>query len=364
MTTAPARRDLQPFGVYLHVPFCAHRCDYCAFATWTDRGHMVDDYLHALTVEIDRAREVGLPPATSVFVGGGTPSLVDPAALAAVLGHVERSSGAETTVECNPESLTAEHVEAYRRAGVNRISLGVQSMVPSVLDALGRRHDPAAVVRAVELARRGGVENLNLDVIYGGAGETLDQWRATLHAVIDLAPDHVSAYALTVEPGTPLAADAARHPDDDDQAAKYVLTTELLGEAGFEWYEISNWARPGKRCRHNLLYWAQGDYRGFGCAAHSHERGRRWWNLRTPERYVEAVRAGRSVEAGDEQLDDGARRVEALQLAVRTVDGVPADALAPDDVALLGDLVERVDERIVLTPAGRLLANEVAVRLR
>jgi putative oxygen-independent coproporphyrinogen III oxidase len=364
MTSSPSRRDLQTFGVYLHVPFCAHRCDYCAFATWTDRAHLVDDYLQALTREIATAREVGLVPATSVFVGGGTPSLVAPEALAAVLDGIPRTPDAEMTVECNPETVTAGHVEAYRSVGVNRLSLGVQSMVPSVLDALGRRHDPTTVARAVDLARSGGVDNLNLDVIYGGAGETLEQWRTTLQEVIELEPDHVSAYALTVEAGTPLADDPVRHPDDDDQAAKYVLATEMLGAAGYEWYEISNWARPGKRCRHNLLYWAQGDYRGFGCAAHSHEQGRRWWNVRTPERYIDAVRAGRSPEGGAESLDVGERRVEALQLAVRTVDGVPDDALAPDDLELLGDLVERVDERIVLTPAGRLLANEVSVRLR
>jgi oxygen-independent coproporphyrinogen-3 oxidase len=363
MTSSPTRRDARPFGVYLHVPFCAHRCDYCAFATWTDRAHLVDAYLDALTLDIAAARRAGLPPATSVFVGGGTPSLVDPEALALVIDGVPRTEDAEVTVECNPETVTAAHIEAYTDVGVNRLSLGVQSMVPSVLSALGRRHAPTSVVDAIDLARLGGVHNLNLDVIYGGVGETIEQWQTTLHEVIALEPDHVSAYALTVEAGTPLAADPARHPDDDDQAAKYVLATDMLAAAGYEWYEISNWSRPGKRCRHNLLYWAQGDYRGFGCAAHSHAHGRRWWNVRTPERYIERVGNGRAPEAGAESLDAGARRVEALQLAVRTVDGVPGDALTPDDLEVLGELVERVDERIVLTPAGRLLANEVSVRL-
>jgi oxygen-independent coproporphyrinogen-3 oxidase len=220
------------------------------------------------------------------------------------------------------------------------------------------------VVAAVGMARAGGVENLNLDVIYGAVGESTGDWQRTIDEVIGLDPEHVSAYALTVEPGTPLAADASRHPDDDAQAEKYAVVTDALAAAGYEWYEISNWSRPGRQCRHNLLYWAQGDYRGFGCAAHSHEDGRRWWNVRTPERYVEAVRGGGSVVAGEEELDDDVRRLEGLQLALRTQGGVPTSALAPDDRRALTGLVAQVDDRVVLTPAGRLMANEVAVRLR
>jgi oxygen-independent coproporphyrinogen-3 oxidase len=364
MTSPPERRDDQPFGVYLHIPFCAHRCDYCAFATWADRGHLIDEYLAALATEVREAIAEGVPPATSVFVGGGTPTLVDPRRLAAIVGSVPTADGAEVTVECNPESLTPAHVEAYLEAGVDRLSLGVQSMVPSVLRSLGREHAVSNVVAAVGMARAGGVENLNLDVIYGAVGESTGDWQRTIDEVIGLDPDHVSAYALTVEPGTPLAADASRHPDDDAQAEKYAVVTDALAAAGYEWYEISNWSRPGRQCRHNLLYWAQGDYRGFGCAAHSHEDGRRWWNVRTPERYVEAVRGGGSVVAGEEELDDDVRRLEGLQLALRTQGGVPTSALAPDDRRALTGLVAQVDDRVVLTPAGRLMANEVAVRLR
>jgi coproporphyrinogen III oxidase-like Fe-S oxidoreductase len=231
-----------------------------------------------------------------------------------------------------------------------------------VLAGLGRTHDVANVERAVQSARRVGFDSFNLDLIYGGAGESAADWQVTLDRLLELDPPHVSAYALTVEAGTPLAADAARHPDDDDQADKYLMAEAVLGAAGYEWYEISNWARPGHRCQHNLLYWCQGDYRGFGCAAHSHRAGRRWWNLRTPERYLETVVAGGSAEGGFEHLDDEARRIEGLQLALRMVDGVPGDALAvePD----LEGLVEWHGGRAQLTVSGRLLANEVAIRLR
>jgi oxygen-independent coproporphyrinogen-3 oxidase len=368
MTSPPTRRDDlghgAGFGAYLHIPFCAHRCDYCAFATWTDRGHLVDRYLDAVGREIQRSVEAGLPAPTSIFVGGGTPTSVDPHRLAGLVAALPATPGAEITVECNPESLTGGHVAAYRTAGVNRLSIGVQSMAPAVLQALGRRHDPDRVAHAVDLARRGGIDDINLDVIYGAAGETVADWSATLRAVVDLAPTHVSAYALTVEAGTPLAADRSRHPDDDDQAEKYVIATDVLGEAGYEWYEISNWSRPGRRCRHNLLYWSQGDYRGFGCAAHSHERGRRWWNVRTPDRFIELIERGESAEGGAEELEDEARRLERLQLSLRTAAGVPEDALTDADADALAALIERVDDRVVLTRAGRMLANEVAVRLR
>jgi oxygen-independent coproporphyrinogen-3 oxidase len=233
-----------------------------------------------------------------------------------------------------------------------------------VLEALGRTHDPEAVARAVGLARDAGVRSLNLDLIYGGAGESVADWERTLDAVVELEPAHVSAYALTVEAGTPLAADLERHPDDDDQADKYLVAEERLGGAGLTNYEISNWAHDGHRCRHNELYWAQGDYRGFGCAAHSHRTGRRWWNLRTPERYIEAVQAGASTEAAGETLEADRRRIEGLQLALRTSEGVPVDALAAEDREVLDELLVEHDGRLLLTVPGRLLANEVAIRLR
>ena len=352
--------DAAPFGVYVHVPFCAARCDYCAFATWTDRHHLTEPYLAACGRDLSRHVERGMPAATSIFFGGGTPSMVPAADLVRLLAAVPQLSGCEVTVECNPDTITAELVETYRAGGVNRVSLGVQSMAPHVLRALGRTHDRANVTRAVELVRAAGFDTFNLDLIYGGAGESLDDWRRTLEEALALEPPHVSAYALTVEPGTPLAADASRHPDDDDQADKYLAAAERLEAAGLGWYEISNWARLGHECRHNQLYWSMGDYQGIGCAAHSHRSGRRFWNVRTPDRYIDLVAAGASPEAAGETLAPHERALEALQLAVRTRRGVPHETLDPLEVP---GLVEPRGDRWVLTLPGRLLANEVAVRL-
>ncbi len=349
------------FGLYLHVPFCRHRCDYCAFATWTDRAHLAERYLAACRRQIEEAAP-GLPPVTSVFVGGGTPTLVDPHLLVDVLAAVPLADGAEVSIECNPDDLDRARAEVYAAGGVTRLSIGVQSMVPEVLATLGREHDPANVRRAVEAAHGAGLPT-NVDLVYGAAGETLEQWATTVDASIALEPAHVSAYALTVEAGTPLADDPARHPDDDTQADQYQLATDRLGAAGFEWYEISNWARPGHECRHNLLYWTEGEYLAVGCAAHGHRDGRRYWNHRTPERYVAAVEAGRSPESGSERLGADERRVEGLQLAIRTRDGVAGHEVGDEVVTELEGLIERRADRVVLTPAGRLLANEVAIRL-
>ncbi len=303
-----------------------------------------------------------LPLVTSVFVGGGTPTRVDPSALLAVLAELPVAPGAEVTVEANPEDLDPARVATYAAGGVTRLSIGVQSFVPHVLEALGRRHPVEAVAPAVAAARDAGL-HVNLDLIYGGAGETRDDWATTVHRAVALEPDHVSAYALTVEAGTPLAADPDRHPDDDDQADKYDTVTDLLGEAGYAWYEISNWARPGHECRHNLLYWSMGEYVALGCAAHGHRHGERYWHVRTPERYLAAVEEGRSPVAGSERLDPERRALEALQLSLRTRAGVPLDALPPADREEMADLLTPNGDRLVLTRAGRLLANEVALRL-
>jgi oxygen-independent coproporphyrinogen-3 oxidase len=356
---------VRPFGIYVHVPFCAARCDYCAFATWTDRDPLMADYAAACVAELERARvEEALPPATSVYVGGGTPSRLPAPLLGEILAAVQRSPGAEVTAECNPEDASAARFDAWRAAGVTRVSFGVQSLVPHVLASLGRRHGTADVARAVALAGEAGFGSFGVDLIIGAAAERDADIAATVEAVLALEPrpPHVSAYLLTVEPGTPLWRDPARHPDDDASARRYELLAGALEDAGYRWYEVSNWAVPGHECRHNALYWAQGDYRGIGCAAHSHSRGRRWWNVRTPERYIEAIRAGRSATAGAEVLDEEQRRFEALALALRTSEGVPA-AVVPDDPDLAGLVVRRGD-RAVLSVRGRLLANEVTARLR
>jgi oxygen-independent coproporphyrinogen-3 oxidase len=328
---------------------------------------LTGDYVAACRAEVVGA---GLPAASSVYFGGGTPSLLDPTDLGAILRAIPVTANAEVTVECNPETVTVDRLHAYRGAGVTRLSFGVQSMVPSVLAALGRTHNPSSVHAAVVAAGEAGfARRYSVDLIYGAVGESRDDWRRTLEDVLalDPPPAHVSAYALTPEAGTPLGRDRARHPDPDDQADKYLEADRFLSGAGLGWYEVSNWAQPGAECRHNQLYWSQGDYRGIGCSAHSHQRGvgtgsRRWWNVRTPDRYVRLVTEGQSPVAAEEVLDENNRRGEKLELALRTRQGVPTDALADDPV--LDSLVTRVGGRAVLTVQGRLLTNEVAVRLR
>ena len=274
-------------------------------------------------------------------------------------------------MECNPETVTAAKLAEYKAGGVTRLSFGAQSMVPHVLASLGRQHAPGSVKRAVELAGEAGYAGaFNVDLIFGAAGETMADWQASLDAVLGLEPRpaHISAYALTVEPGTPLATQPARHPSDDDQAEKYMLTEAVLSGAGFEWYEISNWSMPGARCAHNLLYWSQGEYLGIGCAAHSHRVGpdgsaRRWWNVRTPERYCRLIESGGSAEAAGETLDPGLRDWEELVLSLRTSAGVPS-AAAPEELYDAGLVqLQAGGATAVLTPRGRLLANEVAIKL-
>jgi oxygen-independent coproporphyrinogen-3 oxidase len=348
----------------VHIPFCRFRCDYCAFATFTDRDHLMDAYVAACTTEIVRARtEEEWPAATSVYFGGGTPSRLPAPALVGILDATVRTGDAEVTVECNPEDVTPERLAVYRAGGVTRISLGVQSMVPHVLAGLGRRHGTTEAREAAAAVAEAGFRSWSMDLILGGAGERDADWERSLREVVGLSdpPPHLSAYALTVEPGTPLAADRRRHPDEDGQAGRYETAERILTAAGYEWEEISNWSRPGHRCRHNGLYWDQGDYRGIGSAAHSHRAGRRWWNLRTPDRYVRAVEEGRPVTAGEEVLTDEQRRFEALALALRTPAGVPDRALPPHRD--LAGLVERADGRAVLTVRGRLLANAVSTHL-
>ena len=302
-----------------------------------------------------------MPIADTVFVGGGTPTLVPAEALARVIEAIPKTLDAEVTVECNPDDVTLEMMQLYAAAGVNRISLGVQSMVPSVLLSLGRTHVPANVERAVAAIRSAGITSYNLDLIYGGAGERLADWERTLRGALALGPTHVSAYALTVEAGTPLALQPERHPDDDDLADKYELADDILRGAGLGNYEVSNWSLPGHECRHNLVYWHQGDYQGFGCAAHSHRNGRRFWNVRTPDRYIDLIKHGLPVEASGEELAPDERRLEGLQLQLRLREGVEREAL---DGESLPGLVELHDDRWTLTRHGRLMANAVSLHLR
>ena len=337
--------------------------------------------------EIGAAVDAGLPAATSVFFGGGTPSRLTAEQLTSILEVVPRAVDAEVTVECNPEDADVVRLARWRRAGVTRVSFGVQSMVPAVLAALGRRHTPDSVPRAVEAAAEAGLGgSYSVDLIFGAVGESMGDWERSVQAVLalDPSPAHVSAYGLIAEPGTPLGSDPTRHPDPDKQAAEYEWLDAVLEAAGYSWYEISNWSRPGAACRHNQLYWAQGEYRGFGCAAHSHEvrpdgAARRWWNVRTPERYLRSLAEGTSPVGGEEILGAELRAVEALELGLRTAAGV-AVADLPDGVEgeleMLAELAlvtlvpagrdrlgQPMGPRLRLTRRGRLLASEVTLRL-
>ncbi len=378
----------RPLGFYVHVPFCSVRCGYCDFNTYTaaDLGDVAGasraTYADAAVEEVRIARrvlgEVDVPVET-VFFGGGTPTLLPPAHLLRVLEAIREEfglrDGAEVTTESNPDSVTADDLASLRAGGVNRISFGMQSAVRPVLAVLDRTHDPARVPQVVAWARRAGFDQVSLDVIYGTPGESIAQWRATLDAVLDLQPDHVSAYALIVEEGTALARQVARGelpmPDDDDLADKYELADWVLGDAGYSWYEVSNWARgEAARCRHNLGYWTGADWWGVGPGAHSHVGGVRWWNVKHPAAYGARLAGRTSPAAAREVLDPETRRVERVLLESRLATGLEVEVLdgggrkAVEDLESDG-LVERrrpgvgVGNRVLLTPRGRLLADAV-----
>ena len=369
----------EAFGLYVHIPFCRRRCDYCAFATWSDRYELWPRYVGACVADARRLGGFGRGPATSVFFGGGTPSLLPADALLGILDALRESvgvaPGAEVTVECNPETVSAAKLADLRAGGVTRLSFGAQSMVPHVLASLGREHDPASVVTAARLAGEAGFAGTySVDLIFGAAGETLADWRASLEGVLalDPAPAHVSAYALTVEPGTPLASDPARHPDDDDQADKYLLADQVLGDAGLQWYEISNWVPSGGALYPQPALLGAGRVPGAGLqppiptSLSPDGSARRWWNVRTPERYCGLVDDKADVEAAGETLLPGQRAAEALVLSLRTSAGVPAEVV-PEELYERGLVApgegRQGSGRAVLTLRGRLLANEVAVRL-
>jgi oxygen-independent coproporphyrinogen-3 oxidase len=355
---------MNQFGAYVHIPFCAHRCDYCAFATYSDRDHLMSRYVEAVIAEIEAAKTEGLPVATSVFFGGGTPSRLSAEELLRILDAIPRSDDAEVTVECNPEDATQERLGAYRAGGVNRMSFGVQSTQPAVLADLGRRHGIMAHREVSEAVTAAGFSTWNMDLIVGSRAESLDDVRRTLRDLLSLEhpPPHISCYALTPEPATPLGRDPNRHPDEDATADAYDLVGEVLATEGYLWEEISNWAKPGHECRHNHVYWEHGDYVGFGSAAHSHQHGRRFWNVRTPDRYIELIEKGESPLGGEEFLDESTQQFERDSLAMRTSHGVPLEAF--DSLEEIAHLVSVDEGRVTLTPKARLVANQVIVRLK
>lgn len=371
------------FGVYLHVPFCRVRCGYCDFNTYTAselRGARQDDFADTLAAEVRLAGGVmdavgGRRAASTVFFGGGTPTLLPPGDLATMLDAVRAefgiADGAEVTVEANPDTVDDAVMQTLASAGITRVSIGMQSARPHVLAALDRTHDPANVATAVAAARRAGLD-VSLDLIYGAPGESLDDWRASLDAATALEPDHISAYALIVEDGTKLArqirSGVVEEPSDDLQADMYELADELLAAAGYDWYEVSNWSRGvAHRSRHNLAYWRGTDWWGFGPGAHSHVAGLRWWNVKHPAAYAQRLAAKESPAAARERPDETARRLESVLLRSRIREGLAVSELLGEGrravASLIADgLVEGADAvrgRIVLTRRGRLLADAV-----
>jgi oxygen-independent coproporphyrinogen-3 oxidase len=379
---AAASDSRGPFGIYVHVPFCAARCGYCDFNTYTPSelagsGVSPDGWLEAVRREIERAAAVvGSRAVDTVFVGGGTPSLLGAARLGEVLDAVRGAfglaPGAEVTTESNPESTSPSFFAGLTDAGFTRVSLGMQSAAPHVLRVLERRHTPGRAVAAARDARAAGLEHVNLDLIYATPGETDDDLRASLDAAIGAGVDHVSAYALIVEDGTAMARRVARGelpaPDDDVAAARYELIDDRLSAAGLGWYEVSNWAAsPGAECRHNLGYWLDGDWWGVGPGAHSHLGGARWWNVKHPARYAALVATGEAPEAGREELTADERATERVMLRLRLASGLPLDLLdGPGRAAAaraaadgLLDPAALDGGRAVLTRRGRLLADGV-----
>lgn len=371
----------RPFGVYVHVPFCARRCGYCDFNTYTAAelggGASQREYAALAEREVRLARRVlgdARLPASTVFFGGGTPTLLPVADLARLLDVVRAEFGladdAEVTTEANPDSVDERSLAGLAEAGFTRVSFGMQSAVPHVLGVLDRTHDPCRVPRVVRWARAAGLCGVNLDLIYGAPGESADDWQRSLDAAVATRPDHVSAYALVVEEGTRLAARVRRGelpaPDDDVLADRYLEADAALARAGLAWYEVSNWAScAAQRSRHNQLYWSDADWWGVGPGAHSHVRGTRWWNVRHPRAYAARLHHGRSPAAAREVLDAEARRVERVMLGIRVAEGLRLDELGPAERARgaravregLADAAAYGEGRLTLTPRGRLLAD-------
>jgi oxygen-independent coproporphyrinogen-3 oxidase len=377
------------FGLYVHIPFCAVRCGYCDFNTYTATelggGASQDAYAQTAVSEVALAAAVlsrsGLPDRklSTVFFGGGTPTLLPADDLALILrAAIDQwgiDDGAEVTTEANPDSVTPESLAVLKDAGFTRVSFGMQSAVPHVLKVLDRTHTPSRVPQVVQWAREAGLA-VSLDLIYGTPGESLADWRHSLETALSYGPDHISAYALIVEEGTKLAAQMRRGEvpgiDDDDHADKYELADQLITEAGLGWYEVSNWARtPEQACRHNLAYWRGDDWWGIGPGAHSHMGGVRWWNVKHPSAYANRLSQGLSPAAGRETLDAETRNLERVMLEARLQSGLDVSTLSAGGrhevagliAAGLVDPAAAFRGRLVLTLKGRLLADAVVRRI-
>lgn len=363
-------------GIYIHVPFCATRCGYCDFNTYTTTeigNSSPQSWLEALRIELSMAaRQLGSVSVDTVFVGGGTPSLLGASGLADVINAVHEhflvATDAEITTEANPESTSAQFFEQIRAAGYTRVSLGMQSVIPSVLAVLERAHCPERALQAAVEAHAAGFEHVNLDLIYGTAGESDDDLVRSVHAALSTGVDHISAYALVVEEGTALARRVRRGdivpPDDDVLAHRYVLVDQLLSAAGLQWYEISNWSRPGGQCRHNLGYWNGGQWWGAGPGAHGFIGAIRWWNVKHPSTYADRLSRGMAPIADFERLDAMSRHREKVLLGIRLRQGLPVTTLTVTERqraqrAVADGLLVDDGDWIRLTDRGRLLADGI-----
>ncbi len=369
---------------YVHIPYCARRCGYCDFNTYTpselsissDLSGVSRDYIDLLIAEINSARKISkadLVP--TIFFGGGTPTLMEPADLGrvvtAIKNNFDLAPNAEITTEANPDTVTPAKLAELREAGINRISFGMQSAVPHVLAALDRTHNPANVARSVNDARAAGFDEVSVDLIYGTPGESMSDWQESIDVALSLPISHISAYALIVEQGTKLGAQVKRGevvmPDDDETADKYVLADAKFGAAGLNWYELSNWSKAGSESRHNLAYWNGDNWWGAGPGAHSHIDGRRWWNVKHPTAYKEKISSGQSPMHEEEVLNDEQKNSERMMLEIRLAKGIDAKTLNSGQLAILESFKNQghlladswAAGRIVLSTSGRLIADRI-----
>jgi oxygen-independent coproporphyrinogen-3 oxidase len=374
-----------PLSFYIHIPYCVKRCGYCDFNTYTpgelkpgsDIAQVSNGYIDLLIQEgkIARSEVKTTKPIETIFFGGGTPTLMEPADLGRVLNSLEAdfdfASDIEITIEANPDTVSKAKLAALREIGINRISFGMQSAVPHVLAVLDRTHNPENVIKATTWAREVGFEQVSADLIYGAPGESLEDWETTIDAALALPITHISAYALIVESGTKLAAQVKRGeviiPEDDQTADKYLMADEKFRKAGFNWYELSNWSKPEGECRHNMAYWEGADWWGLGPGAHSHLNGKRFWNVKHPTAYRERLEANQSPIMDSEQLTLEEMENERVMLEIRLPRGLEKSSLTSASLARLESYLtggqisqEHWDQgRISLTISGRLMADRI-----
>ena len=375
---------MSSLAFYVHIPYCVRRCGYCDFNTYTPGELSIDlnfrdvsrSYIDLLLQEINFARQISTAEKVpTIFFGGGTPTLMEPVDLGRVVSAIGEKfdllPNAEVTTEANPDTVTQEKLAALRTAGINRISFGMQSATPHVLDTLDRTHNPKNVLKATQWAREAGFDEISVDLIYGTPGESISDWQRSIDTALSLPITHISAYALIVESGTKLGAQVKRGdivmPDDDETADKYLLADEKFEAAGFRWYELSNWSKPGSESRHNLAYWNGDNWWGAGPGAHSHIDGRRFWNVKHPTAYAQKMANGGDPKHEEEFLTDSQKASEEIMLKIRLADGLAFDSLTPVQIDALegfksqGHLIEQSwsEKRAVLTRSGRLIADRI-----